>query len=410
MLRTGQPGQAPEMTVILEYDINDYKEKTEITSQKLFTMFVSALRAYRDITVIRNTKLGLEEIIKSSASLFERKSLGKFSSGVLMQLTSILKLHKNALHVSNISSLAATRGDQDIVILAATGDYSELVSGQAEASLPGDVMRDIKHAFENKRSEFYDSHFIIYFESKTGSENVIYLRGSHPLSEWDRYLIEVYCANVSVAFENLYLNEEMVNTQKEIIYTMGEIAETRSQETGQHVKRVAEYSKLLALKLGLPEEEAELLRLASPMHDVGKVGIPDSVLNKPGKLTAEEFDLMKTHTTMGYGMLNHSQKEIIRTASIIALQHHEKYDGRGYPNGLEGEDIHIFSRITAIADVFDALGSDRVYKKAWPTEEVVSHIFSERGKHFDPHIVDVFMENLDEILKIREALSDGSEH
>lgn len=406
MLRTGQPGQAPENKVILEYDINDYKEKTELTSQKLFTVFVSALRAYRDITVIEKNKKGLEEIIKSSARLFELQSLGKFSSGVLTQLTSLLNLHQNAVHVGSISSLAATKGGKDIIILAATGDYSSLVNERAQDTMPADVMQEMEQAFENKQSTFNDSHFVVFFESKTGSENVIYLRGNNRLSEWDRYLIEIYCANVSVAFENIYLNEEMENTQKEIIFTMGEIVETRSNETGNHVKRVAEYSKLLALKLGLPEEEADLLRLASPMHDVGKVGIPDSVLNKPGKLTDEEFKLMKTHTTMGYSMLNHSQKDIIRIAATIALQHHEKFDGTGYPNNLKGEDIHIFSRITTIADVFDALCSERVYKRAWPVEEAVALLRSERGKHFDPNLVDLFFEHLDEILEIKAAYMD----
>lgn len=406
MLRTGQPGQAPEKTVILEYDINDYKEKTELTSQKLFTMFVSALRAYRDITVIEKNKLGLEEIIKSSARLFELQSLGKFSSGVLTQLTSLLNLHQNAIHVGSISSLAATKGGKDIIIMAATGDYSGLVNERAQGTIPSDVMQEMEHAFESKQSTFNDSYFVVFFESKTGSENVIYLRGNNRLSEWDRYLIEIYCANVSVAFENIYLNTEMENTQKEIIFTMGEIVETRSQETGNHVKRVAEYSKLLALKIGLSEEEAELLRLASPMHDVGKVGIPDSVLNKPGKLTDEEFELIKTHTTMGYSMLNHSQKDIIRTAATIALQHHEKYDGTGYPNRLKGDEIHIFSRITAIADVFDALCSERVYKKAWPVEDVIDLLRSERGRHFDPNLVDVFFANWNDILAIRSAYAE----
>jgi response regulator RpfG family c-di-GMP phosphodiesterase len=406
MLRTGQPGQAPENKVILEYDINDYKEKTELTSQKLFTMFVSALRAYRDITVIEKNKLGLEEIIKSSARLFELQSLGKFSSGVLTQLTSLLNLHQNAIHVGSISSLAATKGGKDIIIMAATGDYSGLVNERAQGTIPPEVMRDMEYAFESKQSMFNDSQFTVYFESKTGSENVIYLRGSNRLSEWDRYLIEIYCANVSVAFENIYLSTEMENTQKEIIFTMGEIVETRSHETGNHVKRVAEYSKLLALKIGLSEEEAELLRLASPMHDVGKVGIPDSVLNKPGKLTDEEFELIKTHTTMGYSMLNHSQKDIIRTAATIALQHHEKYDGTGYPNRLQGEEIHIFSRITTIADVFDALCSERVYKKAWPLEDVIELLRSERGRHFDPNLVDIFFAHWDDLLAIRSAYAD----
>ncbi len=166
------------------------------------------------------------------------------------------------------------------------------------------------------------------------------------------------------------LSDEIINTQKEVIYAMGTIAESRSKETGQHVIRVAEYSKLFALKLGLSNEEAQMLKLASPMHDIGKVGIKDSILNKPGKLTKDEFETMKTHALLGYDMLKHSNKEILKIASIVAKEHHEKYDGSGYPYGLKAEDIHIYGRITAVADVFDALGSDRIYKKAWEDEKI----------------------------------------
>ena len=202
------------------------------------------------------------------------------------------------------------------------------------------------------------------------------------------------------------LSDEIINTQKEIIYTMGEIAETRSKETGNHVKRVAEYSKLLALKLGLDEQTAEMLKLASPMHDIGKVGIPDNILNKPGKHTFEEFEIMKTHAQIGYEMLKHSQKPILQAAAIVAREHHEKYNAKGYPKGLRGEEIHIFARITAVADVFDALGSDRVYKKAWEDEKIFELFNSEKGEHFDPKIIDVFFENIQEIKKIRERFKD----
>ena len=200
--------------------------------------------------------------------------------------------------------------------------------------------------------------------------------------------------------------EEIINTQKEIIYTMGEIAETRSKETGNHVKRVAEYSKILALKLGLHVEEVEMLKLASPMHDVGKVGIPDNILNKPGKLTSEEFDIMKTHAQLGYDMLKHSSKPILQAAAIVAHGHHEKYNGKGYPNGTKGEDIHIYARITAVADVFDALGSDRCYKKAWDDEKIWKLFREESGEHFDPKVIDVFFDNLDEILEFRDTHKD----
>ncbi len=199
------------------------------------------------------------------------------------------------------------------------------------------------------------------------------------------------------------LGHEIEQTQKDIILTLGAVGESRSKETGMHVKRVAEYSRLFALKLGLPGDEAELLKTASPMHDIGKVAISDAILNKPGKLTPEEYDDMKRHTLIGHEMLKNSDRTLLKTAATIALEHHEKWDGSGYPHGKKGEDIHIYGRITAIADVFDALGSDRVYKKAWEMERILELFKSERGRHFDPTLVDIFFENLDEFLAIKES-------
>ena len=201
--------------------------------------------------------------------------------------------------------------------------------------------------------------------------------------------------------EIVELTQEILDTQKEVVFTMGAIGETRSNETGLHVKRVAEYSYLLARLYGLSEKEAELLKQASPMHDIGKVGIPDSILNKPGKLTFEEFEVMKTHAELGYEMLKHSKREILKTSATVAYEHHEKWNGKGYPRGLKGEDIHIYGRITAVADVFDALGHDRVYKKAWDMHKILELFKEERGKHFDPELIDLFMNNLDKFLEIR---------
>ncbi|MFK5947824.1 MAG: two-component system response regulator, partial [Methylococcales bacterium] len=186
------------------------------------------------------------------------------------------------------------------------------------------------------------------------------------------------------------LNKEIIETQKEVIFTMGSIGETRSKETGLHVKRVAEYSRLLASMSGLNEVEADMIAMASPMHDIGKVGIPDAILNKKGRLTTEEFEVMKTHVVIGYDMLKHSERPLMRTAAIIALEHHEKWDGSGYPNSTREDDIHIYGRITALADVFDALGSDRCYKKAWEDEKIFELLRDQSGKHFDPDMIDVF--------------------
>jgi HD-GYP domain-containing protein (c-di-GMP phosphodiesterase class II) len=202
------------------------------------------------------------------------------------------------------------------------------------------------------------------------------------------------------------MNEEIINTQKDIVYKMGEIGETRSKETGNHVKRVAEYSYLLAIEAGLSQEEAETLKIASPMHDIGKVAIPDNVLKKPGKLNLDEWKIMQTHAQLGYEMLKGSSRPILKTAAIVAQQHHEKWDGSGYPNATAKENIHIYGRITAIADVFDALGSKRVYKDAWELEKILELFKEERGKQFDPKLVDIMFENFDKFLEIRDRYQD----
>ena len=202
------------------------------------------------------------------------------------------------------------------------------------------------------------------------------------------------------------LNQEIESTQKEVVFTMGAIGESRSKETGNHVKRVAEYSKLLAIYYGLDEKEAEMLKQASPMHDIGKVAIPDAILNKPGRFNEEEREIMNTHANLGYEMLKHSNRPLLKMAAIVANEHHEKWDGSGYPKGLSGENIHIYGRITAIADVFDALGSDRVYKKAWNDEKIFKFFKEEKAKHFDPKLIDIFFEHLNEFLKIREKFKD----
>jgi len=264
ILRTGQAGKAPELEVVTNYAINDYKEKSELTSQKLHTSIITAIRSYQHLKTLEENKIEIEN-----------------------------------------------------------------------------------------------------------------------------------------------LNKEIIETQKEVIFKMGAIGEARSKETGQHVRRVAEYSKLFALLLGIPEFKAEILKQASPMHDIGKVAIFDSILNKPGKLTPEEFEIMKTHAQLGYEMLESSNRAILKVAAIVSHEHHERWDGKGYPNGLKGKNIHVYGRITAVADVFDALGSNRIYKKAWSDEKIFNFFKEQSGKHFDPEIIEVFFENLNDFMKIRDEFKDN---
>jgi len=226
-----------------------------------------------------------------------------------------------------------------------------------------------------------------------------------PIKDKNNEIIE-YMSIRNDLTELFELHDEIENTQKEIIYRMGEIGETRSNETGNHVKRVALYSKLLAELYGLDDETTDLLFTASPMHDIGKVGIPDAILKKPTKLTDNEFEFMKTHAEIGYNILKGSERKVLKAAAIVSYEHHEKWDGEGYPRGLKGEEIHIFGRITAVADVFDALASHRCYKKAWTSKKIFEYFEEEKGKSFDPKLIDLFFENKEEFFKIKDDYLD----
>ncbi len=220
--------------------------------------------------------------------------------------------------------------------------------------------------------------------------------------------IEEYIAVRNDITKTIQLHEELERTQEDMIMRIGEIGETRSLETGHHVRRVAEYSRILATKYGLSEQEILYLTDASPMHDIGKIGIPDSILQKMGPLTDDEWKIMRTHSETGYRFFENSDSPLLKAAAIIAYEHHEKWDGSGYPRRLKGEEIHIFGRITALSDVFDALGSDRCYKKAWNNEQIYELIKNEKGKHFDPTLVDLFFEHIDEFTAVQSQYSEKS--
>jgi putative two-component system response regulator len=193
----------------------------------------------------------------------------------------------------------------------------------------------------------------------------------------------------------------------EISLRLGKAAEFRDQETGMHTKRISELSKQLATLAGLSDEQCEVLRVSSPLHDVGKIGIPDRILLKPGKLDQTEYDIIKLHTVIGGKILTDAKRfPVIDAGSIIACQHHEKWDGSGYPTGLKGENIHIFARIVSIVDVFDALTSERPYKKAFSLEKTTEIMLDGKGSFFDPHLLDIFMEHFDQFVSIKNELTD----
>lgn len=227
--------------------------------------------------------------------------------------------------------------------------------------------------------------------------------------------IELHNAKQNLRFLNVQLQQklelkerrlisEIEDGQKEMIYALTEMVEAASDETGKHIRRVAEYSRLLARHHPhLTLEDEEIIAHAAPMHDLGKYSIPSGILHKPGELTDEEYDIVKEHTTRAHEFFKGSQRRLMKAADIIALQHHEHWDGKGYPQGLEGENIHIYGRIVALADVFDALTHQRQYKEAWSIDAAVDYIKGRSGTQFDPRLVDIFMNHIVEFLEVYES-------
>lgn len=203
-----------------------------------------------------------------------------------------------------------------------------------------------------------------------------------------------------------HTSSKLHRTERELVTRLSRAAEFRDSETGAHVNRMTHYALHIAENLGLERDQQELLFEAAPMHDIGKIAIPDNILLKPGRFTPEEFQVMKTHSQLGHDILHGSESEVICAGAEIALTHHEKFNGEGYPRGLKGKDIPLFGRIVAVADVFDALTSDRVYKKGWLIDDAVTMIREESGRHFDPDCVQAFFKRWERVLEIKEQFGD----
>ena len=406
VLRTGQPGQAPEEQVIVDYDINDYKEKTELSRTKLFTTVYTALRAYRDLQKIEEARIqqefyrqGLERVIASTKNVLEKRTLPQFFSGLLQQVISLLHT-KQACELIKITGVSAIYSDNDYNVIAQiTGDSDD-------DTIDSEVYQYMNKAIEQQQSIFEDNILVGYFPSQTGKVSLLFLKGIESINEMNRNLLEVFSGNISLAFDNLLLNREIIETQEDLIYCLSDVVESRSNEAGNHIRRMAEVSYLIAKNLELSEEACLLLKQAAPMHDIGKVATPDAVLLKPGRLDDSEMAIMQEHAHIGYDIMKGSNRHILQTAAIISQQHHEKFNGEGYPQGLKGEDIDIMARIVAVADVFDALTHKRCYKDAWPLDKVITVMQKSSGSHFDPLVLKALMDNIDAAVAINTQYKD----
>ncbi|HEX3125369.1 MAG TPA: DUF3369 domain-containing protein, partial [Rhodanobacteraceae bacterium] len=278
VLRTGQPGQAPEHDVIAAYDINDYKEKTELTAQKLATTLYAALRSYRDMRTIEAQRRGLERVITASARIFSHQNSRDFPSAVLAQLAELVGLRHGVL----LCSVPKLNGGASAHyrVTAATGEYLPLVGHAADEGLRPALVESLRLAHLRERHHFAEDHYVLHFGDGSGGESLLFVGDAWHMTALEYRLVELFCTNVSIAFANMRLSEDLFDSQLEMVYLLAGAAETRSQETANHVRRVGLLAEMLGQAIGLDAETCEHLRYAAPLHDIGKIGIPDSVLAK----------------------------------------------------------------------------------------------------------------------------------
>ena len=400
VLRTGQPGQAPEQQVIVDYDINDYREKTELDRKRFFTVMITALRGYRDIMEVEQARQlqlryrsGLERVLEATNSLFEHRRLTDFAGGLLEQIMAILRLSEKGVLVQ-ARGVSGVQSGQEFEMLASFPE------SKSPSALDPDLTAALSRALDVKASGLNGDIFVGYYPSRTPKITLLAIKGAGHIDDFDMQLLKVFSSGIAIAFDNILLNQEVLDTQGELIHRMGDAVESRSHEAGFHVKRMAELSHRLALAYGMSPEEADIVRRAAPMHDIGKIATPDAVLLKTSRLTPDEWEIMRQHPALGHSILDGSKRPVIAAAAMIAHQHHEKIDGSGYPQGLVGDDINVYARIVAVADVFDALSHVRCYKPAWPMVDVLNYLREASGTHLDANIVKLLIENLDEAIAI----------
>ncbi|MCP4324514.1 MAG: DUF3369 domain-containing protein [Psychromonas sp.] len=393
ILRTGQPGVAPEQSVIRDYDIDGYKYKTELRKQDLESAFYTSLRAYRDICQLQKHREILELVIESIANISQVGDLLNFAGAVLAQIKLVLNLSSTKMLVESHEAFAISQMEDRLNMFSSNGDELKIIQHSDISMLPNQERVLFENALKVKHNFHNDHYYVYYHHSERGYDTIFAFETNHALKKEEVDMIDLFLRNVLLSYENLLLVNAYQETQELAITLLGGTMESHSKETGEHVVRVGLFAALLAKLNGEGKYFCERIRLAAQLHDVGKVGIPDHLLKKEGPLSDEEWLEMKQHVLKGWDILQGLDNAIIKMASNIVLDHHEKWDGSGYPNGKAELNISLEGRITAIADVFDALCSKRCYKEAWLLADAKNEIENCAGRQFDPDLCQLFVDN-----------------
>lgn len=404
ILRTGQPGAAPEEKVIIDYDINDYKSKAELTAQRLLTSVISCIRGYRDIMRIDHNSQVLRRIVDSTSSLFDShdKPIQSFLNDLLLQL---VRFHFNPTGETSAEGFVLAKTDGDFRFSAVTEKYRNRMNRPLHELHDHHIQKAVLDACSDNREKLVlgDHQYVSYHLSFDNTPIIIFIQCETGIEE---DMVRVFISTINQALDNFILTQNIEITEREVISTLSEVVEKRDLSTANHIRRVSEFAYIMSRKIGMDHETCNKIKIGCMMHDIGKIGISDQILLKPSELSSDEFERIKEHSRIGHCILKSSPLPVMRVAAEIALAHHERWDGSGYPNGLRGDSIPLNARIISVLDVFDALTHRRIYKEPWPLDDAIDYIRTQSGKMFDPNLVHLFFESIDEILSVWHQYPD----
>lgn len=389
ILRTGNPGAAPERDVVRYLEIDDYKEKTELTADRLCTAVLTSLRSYRNLLARLHFQEGLQHIIETPAVVGSAGGWADHLDALVVQAAQIMSF---ALGQARAHGLVLQHGAAGLRVV---GGFGRFVGGNVAETAPRLVRVISDECFTPGTS---------VEATRPTAGGLLLSHEAHPRESFHFWIADVgsvpadalkmlrlFLGQRSGILSSVLLQQEVIDAQTEVLHRLCGAVESRSKETGAHIRRIAKYAAELGRLAGMDDAQTALLKAAAPLHDIGKVSIPDRILNKPGRLDDQEWALMKQHAELGHALLWHPSLAVLRAGAEIARTHHERWDGSGYPRGLAGEQIPLNGRIVALVDVFDALLARRSYKEPWQMQAVVEELRSLRGRHFDPWLTDLLL-------------------
>jgi response regulator RpfG family c-di-GMP phosphodiesterase len=403
VLRTGQPGVAPAQEVILNYDINDYKDKSELTSERLFTTVIASLRAYQDIITIEENSRSLEELVRASSSIFELDSSERLISNILGQLNNILGPVDHSFFCG-IPAFYKNEPNKEPILLAGTGKYESLFNQKLADIISPDQLEDIKKSYSEEETFFVNNRAIVYFKSKNNLANVAFVEECKETDKLARKLVDVFSTTAASALDNLHLFEQFCKVQKSAVNSLLNLAKQKDEKVGNFMQGVAELAMRIAheihaegrLKESVSQAFVKQIGLASILHDIGNVGILYGEAVSPAN---DEFDLSSKSTSASARIFEETAKKTsgrnyLTMAAEIAIARSERYDGSGYPNGISGDSIPLSARIISVAEFFINQTTRLAMPEGWPYERTMARLNEEAGQRFDPLVVETLQQSI----------------